>query len=136
MNNAKAEAPCKISKADRKKVVFISGPITGVPRYWEAFERAEDMLNGLGYIALTPSRLPTGMDNSQYMRICLAMIDSADAVLFLPGWDHSEGSRLEKRYCENTDKPHLPFKNHDGLQTFPDEVICAWLGHDLKEVLN
>ena len=113
-----------------------------MPRYWEAFERAEDMLNGLGYIALTPSRLPTGMDNSQYMRICLAMIDSADAVLFLPGWENSEGSRLELGYCKNTDKPGVLLKDTCPLPSFKGETpefmddARAKLGHDLKEVLN
>ena len=64
-----------------KKVIYIAGPITGVPRYWEAFEDAEDM------------------------RICLAMIDAADAVLFLPGSSRSRGAALEHRYCEYTGKP-------------------------------
>ena len=65
-----------------KKVIYIAGPITGVPRYWEAFETAE-----------------------KAMRICLAMIDAADAVLFLPGSSRSRGASLEHRYCEYTGKP-------------------------------
>ena len=90
---------------ERQKVIYISGPITGVERYWEAFEAAEDELTAQGFIPLSPSRLPKGMGNGQYMRICLAMIDSADAVLFLPGWVRSEGARLEKDYCVYTDTP-------------------------------
>jgi hypothetical protein len=89
---------------ESKKVVFISGPITGVPEYYKAFEAMEDDLSAMGYIPLSPSRLPMGMSNEQYMRICLAMIDSADAVIFLPGWDKSQGSRLEMEYCDYTDK--------------------------------
>jgi hypothetical protein len=88
-----------------KKVVFISGPITGVDRYWEAFEKADDELTARGFIALSPSRLPQGMTYQQYMRICMAMIDSADAVLFLPGSSGSTGSRLERQYAECVGKP-------------------------------
>lgn len=90
---------------EEKKVIYIAGPIAGVERYWEPFEAMEDELSALGYIPLSPSRLPTGMSNAQYMRICLAMLDSADAVIFLPGFERSEGARLERDYCFYTDKP-------------------------------
>lgn len=90
-----------------KKTIYIAGPITGVPQYWEAFEAAEDTVEGFGYTVITPTRLPSGMDNSQYMRICLAMIDSADAVLFLQGWSKSAGARLELAYVNYVGKPSV-----------------------------
>lgn len=89
----------------KKKVVYISGPITGVKKYWEAFELAEDNLTAAGFIPLSPARLPAGLSKAQYMRIDLAMIDSADAVYQLPGWACSNGAFLECGYCGYTDKP-------------------------------
>ena len=91
---------------EQKKVIYIAGPITGVERYWEAFEAMEDELEALGYIPLSPSRLPKGMSNGQYMRICLAMINTADAAIFLPGWMRSDGAVLERRYCHYIGKPN------------------------------
>jgi len=90
---------------DCKKVVYISGPISGVPQYWEAFERAEDDLTAAGFIPLSPSRLPKGMTAEQYMRINFAQIDSADAVLALPGSLDSVGALLESAYCRYIGKP-------------------------------
>lgn len=88
------------------KVVYIAGPITGVSNYWVPFEYAEDRIEALGYTALTPTRLPYGMNKAQYMRICFAMIDSADAVLLLDNWSESDGACLERHYCEYIGKPY------------------------------
>lgn len=123
--------------ADKKKVVYIAGPITGVDRYWEPFEKAEDDLTALGYIPLSPARLPQGMTNAQYMRICLAMIDSADAVLVI-GDRYSEGVNVEGAYCQYVGKPIVMLRRRDwGLgRENPDEVVFAWLKHDLEEVMS
>lgn len=87
-------------------VVYLAGPITGVPKYWEAFEAVDDYLTARGWIVLSPARHPQGLTNADYMRMDFAMIDTADVVFFLPGWENSEGARLEKHYCEYTGKPH------------------------------
>jgi len=90
-----------------KKVIYIAGRITGVPKYWEAFEKAEDELTAMGFIVLTPTRLPYNLSNEKAMKICLAMIDQADAVYFLPGWNQSVGANLEMAYCKYTGKPYV-----------------------------
>lgn len=89
----------------RKKVVYIAGPITGVEKYWEPFEAAADKLQAAGFIPLTPTWQPQGLTNAQHIHHCFPMIDSADAVLFLPRWDDSKGARLEWLYCDYIGKP-------------------------------
>lgn len=123
--------------ADKKKVIYIAGPITGVEEYWKPFEKAEEDLIALGYIPLSPARLPQGMTNEQYMRICFALIDSADAVLVL---DHqySEGVQVEWGYCRYVGKPIVTLRKH-GIECEgrnPDDIVFAWLKHDLQEVLT
>lgn len=121
---------------DRKKVVYISGPIEGVDNYWEAFEQAEEDLIGMGYIPLSPAHLPDGLSNKQYSRIHFAMIDSADAVLFLPGCDQSESSALEAEYCKYVDKPVTFLREFDRFVKNPRDIVQAWLKYDLEEVLK
>lgn len=90
---------------ERKKVVFISGPITGVEKYWEAFEKMEDELIALGFIPISPTRLPAGLTEEQYARVNFATIDIADAVVFLQDWENSIGAQLEMEYCRYISKP-------------------------------
>lgn len=85
--------------------VYIAGKITGDPFYRPKFARAKMTVEAEGHIVLVPSMLPAGMDNADYMRICFAMIDSADLVLFLPDWKDSEGAKLERQYCAYLKKP-------------------------------
>ena len=120
-----------------RKVIYVGGPITGVPNYWEAFEQADDTLTGMGYTVLTPSRLPQGMSDAQYMRICLAMIDCADAVVFLHEHTASRGCEVERKYCEYTGKRWLTYPRS---LTTPGSLRAAQdlaqLRERLEEVLS
>lgn len=80
--------------------IYIAGKITGDPGYREKFRKAAAELTKWGDIPLNPADLLEGMSPKDYMRICLAMIDTADAVVFLPDAKDSAGARLEQAYCE------------------------------------
>jgi hypothetical protein len=84
--------------------VYIAGKITGDPEYKRKFLSAHMEQKNEGHIVLNPAHLPEGMKSADYMRICLAMIDSADLVAFLPGWESSAGARIEHEYCRYTGK--------------------------------
>ena len=85
--------------------IYIAGKITGDPKYRDRFREEAEKLEGLGHIVLNPAELLEGMSKAEYMRICFAMIDRADTVFLLPGWQGSAGARLEQAYCSYIGKP-------------------------------
>ena len=60
-----------------------------------------------GHIVLNPAELPEGMLPADYMRICFAMIDTADAIYLLKGWYSSSGASIERNYAMYTGKSIL-----------------------------
>ena len=80
------------------------------------------------------------MSNAQYMKICTAMIDNADAMLMLPNWEDSHGAKVEYRYAECIEKPVVYHRTvtYEPLRRAenPAEVRIGWLKHDLEEVFK
>lgn len=87
--------------------IYLSGKMTGEPDMGRAkfAEAAKRLRDGLLVEVFSPAELPDGMSPALYMRLDFAMIDAADIVMMLPGWDHSKGARLERDYAIYTGKP-------------------------------
>lgn len=83
-------------------VVYIAGRITGQFDYYKRFRKAERSLRAMGHITINPARLPVGIKD--YMSICKALIDQADAVYFMHDWKESVGAREEFDYAVKMDK--------------------------------
>lgn len=98
---------------------YLAGKISGNPNYKRDFAEAEkalrEVLKNQWEISpiLSPAFLPEGMKKADYMRICFAMVDSADCVVLLPNANESEGAMLEKNYAEYIGKfvLHIDVKN-------------------------
>lgn len=87
--------------------VYIAGKITGNPNYKEQFKKAELELRLQGHKVLNPADTIAridGLKHEEYLHICLAMIDIADEVAFLPNWKDSKGAKMEMEYAKKANK--------------------------------
>ena len=76
--------------------IFISGPMSGLPNFnRDAFNAEAHRLLGLGHVALNPAILPDGLEQHEYMAICIEMVKMADQLVMLPHWERSAGARAE-----------------------------------------
>lgn len=94
--------------------IYIAGKITGDLNYKEKFAAAERHLKETtGATVISPAVLPGTMKKADYMRIRLAMMDSADLVVFLPDWEDSPGASLEMSWCRYIGKPIMFMWNEE-----------------------
>ncbi|GKV89312.1 DUF4406 domain-containing protein [Pectobacterium carotovorum] len=76
--------------------IYISGPMTGIADFNRpAFNSVAEKITANGHAALNPAALPDGLEQSEYMLICMAMLQVADAILLLPEWEKSLGAQAE-----------------------------------------
>ena len=84
--------------------IYIAGKIAGDRRYRAKFREAAKVLEAAGHVVLNPATLPDGLEQADYMRICLAMLDTADLAVFLPDYRESRGAMVEWTWCQRTGK--------------------------------
>jgi hypothetical protein len=83
-----------------KTTIYLSGPMTGIPEYnYPAFNAAAARWREAGYEVINPAEAFAG-DTTLPRWVYLThdieqIIKKADAVAVLPGWEQSEGARLE-----------------------------------------
>lgn len=95
-------------------IVYIAGPISKDPGYKEKFGAAENALTEMGHSVINPAFLPTDLgDCTDYMKLCFPMIDAAEAVVMLDGWQESFGACREWGYAMALDKLVVPFNAFD-----------------------
>ena len=92
----------------KRKVVFISGLMTGLPDFNRAAFNAEaELLAALGFIVLNPAVFPDGLEHGQYMAMCLTMLEQADTIMLLEGWESSKGAVMEFNHARALQLPMM-----------------------------
>lgn len=88
------------------QVVYIAGAMSGIENFnREAFFEMQEYLEGkAGFAVLNPATLPDGLEQSQYMDICLAMVRSSHCLVMLKGWRNSAGATAEYYLAEKLGK--------------------------------
>ncbi|MBU9830504.1 DUF4406 domain-containing protein [Rahnella sp. FC061912-K] len=76
--------------------VYIAGPMTGLPQLNRpAFIQAAMKMSFEKHVPLNPAILPDGLTEADYMAVGLTMLQRADAIYLLTGWQFSAGARAE-----------------------------------------
>lgn len=83
--------------------IYIAGPITGTDDYIERFIAANTAIIRKGHEAVNPvfinRIIPTVGDTAisygHIMNICKALLGACDAIYMMPGWQRSNGARIE-----------------------------------------
>ena len=87
--------------------IYISGPMTGKPDLNEPlFRSTEERLREMGHEVFNPHNVQKQPSYRDYLANDLAWIcERADALVVLPGWEDSPGSKAEVAVADCIDLP-------------------------------
>ncbi len=89
---------------DMRAKIYISGSITGNPDYMAHFDEAEKELTAKGWRVLNPAKTSATLPASSYlvyMQLSLLLLEDANAIYMLQGWEQSPGAIFEKHVAES-----------------------------------
>lgn len=83
--------------------VYISGAVEKNPNFMEDFAKAEQLLKGLGYDVINPTRVSPAVeyfDYADFMITSLMLLKKCDGIYFLSNWKKSIGCNIEKKVAQ------------------------------------
>lgn len=92
---------------ERGKIIYLSGRITDQEDYKKNFAEAEDFLKPMGYVIINPAELDEVAEDltyEQYMKICYRLVEIADIIFMVSGWQKSKGANAELSYAKSLGK--------------------------------
>jgi len=98
--------------------IYLSGPMTGLPDYNRpAFARVAEQLRSEGKTVFNPGDIGPKeniMPRAWYMRKDLDALLRSDSLYLLPGWEASEGAKLEVAIAKELELP-IVFTTHPSV---------------------
>lgn len=121
---AKVIKSLKKAKVPKKRVIYLSGPMTGLPEWnFPEFNRVAAKLRALGHTVLNPAET-LGGDTSKprkfYMRYDIGLLLKCDTIVLLKNWRKSKGALVEVEVAKELE---LEFLDED-LNPYSTETIC------------
>jgi hypothetical protein len=99
--------------------MYLSGPMTGIENYnHEFFNRVAAEFRMAGFEVCSPSEFFDGdrtRERKEYMREAVKYLLEADTVILLPGWDKSQGARLEAAIAQELDLIIVEYVERDDV---------------------
>lgn len=121
-------------------IVYISGKITNNNNYEEDFRKGEEWLLLNDYTPINPTKLdkalPQGLTYQQLMQIDFRLIDIAEAIFMLEGWQRSSGACAELAYAKSIGKKVLYQKYFKEFRAKKKKPIDEMVGevNDYEEI--
>ena len=98
-----ASKPGVTLQADRANRVYVAGPMTGITDFnYPAFNAVADQLRAQGFEVENPADhgIVEGAQWADYMAYDLTRLGLCGVIALLPGWEKSEGAKLEVLIAE------------------------------------
>ena len=89
----------------KKRVIYLSGPIANNPDFADDFDRVAVEYEKDDYYVINPAYLccvvpSEALPYEDFMKIDFMLIDRADILVLLPGWEDSPGCNRELGYAQ------------------------------------
>lgn len=102
--------------------------MTGLPDFnYPAFHKAESRWRSYGHHVVNPARHFNGrtdLPRDLYLKRALVAVMGCDAIVLLPGWQHSPGAKLELAVA--IEMGHDIFDNTTGLPYAAGVMLTSW----------
>lgn len=113
---------------EQKMRIYISGPMLGKKeKNYPLFDLAEEILTEKGWVPINPAihsrslRAQRGEENvrrTELLHWDISKILECDALALLPGWENSDGARVERFVAEETGKKVFEFADESLQELF------------------
>ncbi|EAB2293828.1 DUF4406 domain-containing protein [Salmonella enterica] len=108
--------------------VYIAGPMSGLPNFnRDRFNEVAGLVVESGNIPLNPATLPDGLPERDYMAIGIAMLQCADAIYLIEGWENSAGAGAEKALADKLNIPRIRLRCRRQQQKLNRSPCAAFL---------